>query len=192
MNVMQNVIKGDIYMVDFGQGIGSEIEGVRPAVIIQNNIGNKYSPITYVAPITYSMHKAKLMGNIVVSKEESSLPRDGLIDINQIRAIDKSRLNKYIGEVSNKTIEQFSNFMQFIVNGDYTMIKNNAATVTKYDDNDDVSIKTKTLQTLENFYSSYQRNNSFSSKFADNVFSSITDYAIVGIISFLLGLLFRK
>lgn len=187
---MQNIIKGDIYMVDFGQGIGSEIKGVRPAVIIQNNIGNKYSPITYVAPITYSMYKAKLMGNIVVSKEESSLPKDGLIDINQIRAIDKSRLNKYIGRVSNKTIEQFSNFMQFIVNGDRTMIKNNTAT--KYNDNNDVSIKTKTLQTLENFYSSYQRNNSFSSKFADNVFSSITDYAIVGIISFLLGLLFRK
>ncbi|WP_313232418.1 type II toxin-antitoxin system PemK/MazF family toxin [Tissierella praeacuta] len=186
-----DIKKGDIYIVDFGQGIGAEIKGVRPAVIIQNNIGNKYSPITYVAPMTSDTDKARLVGNIIISKEECSLPVDSVIDINQIRSVDKSRLGKCIGKVPDNIIHSFPSFMQFITDGDRMTIENNTTFITKSNNNnsiDNINIETETLKMLKNFYSDYRKDNSIISKFTDTIFSSIIGYLVVPIISFLLGL----
>lgn len=186
-----SIKKGEIYMVDLGEGVGSEIGGIRPAVIIQNDIGNKYSPITYVAPITSNIQKTNLIGNIFISKEESSLPVDSTIDINQIRAVDKSRLDKCVGKVPDNIIHRFSSFMQFIVDGDNTVMENNTKIATKYI-SDDTCIEMETNQILKEFYSNYKKDNSFPSKFIDSMLSSIIGHFIFPIITFLLGLFLSK
>ena len=83
------MIRGDIYYVKLGnEGIGSEQKGDRCAVIIQNNIGNKYSPTVIVALITSSMHKATLPTHVEINTSDSGVIRPSVIMCEQIRTID--------------------------------------------------------------------------------------------------------
>ena len=95
---MTRVIKrGQIYMADLEPVIGSEQGGVRPVVVIQNNVGNRFSPTVIAAPVT-----ARLKKNLPTHVKLTSpfLPRDSIVLMEQIRTIDKRRLIGYIGEVS--------------------------------------------------------------------------------------------
>lgn len=98
-----NVKRGDLYYADLSPVIGSEQGGVRPVVIIQNDVGNKYSPTVIIAPITSQMNKTKLPTHVSLSaNDEYGLPKNSVILLEQIRTIDKMRLKEKIGSFNDK------------------------------------------------------------------------------------------
>lgn len=97
------VRRGEIYFADMGEGVGSEQKGIRPVLILQNDVGNKYSPTTIVALITSISKKMNLPVHYEIRKELSHLPQDSVVLLEQIRTIDKKRLIK---KVSNLNEEQ--------------------------------------------------------------------------------------
>lgn len=102
----QVVKRGDIYYADLSPVIGSEQGGIRPVLIIQNDIGNKYSPTVIVAAITSQINKAKLPTHVEISSEEYGLNRDSVVLLEQIRTIDKRRLRDKIGHISDNLMIQ--------------------------------------------------------------------------------------
>lgn len=89
--------RGDIYYADLSPVVGSEQGGVRPVLVVQNDIGNRYSPTVIVAAITSQIHKGKLPTHIEISSTDYGLPKDSVILLEQIRTIDKKRLKEKIG-----------------------------------------------------------------------------------------------
>lgn len=100
--------RGQIWLVNLDPTIGHEINKSRPAVIIQNDIGNKYSPITIIAPITSQKIKTIYPIDALIPKQDSGLNVDSKAILNQIRAIDKKRLIKKIGNVNELALEQIN------------------------------------------------------------------------------------
>ena len=101
---MKDYLRGDMYYADLGRGIGSEQKGYRPVLIIQNDIGNKHSPTVIIASITSRVGvKAKLPTHYFVSTE-SGLEAPTIVLLEQIRTIDKKRLDSYIGHLSDAHI----------------------------------------------------------------------------------------
>ncbi|WP_427340369.1 type II toxin-antitoxin system PemK/MazF family toxin [Caloranaerobacter sp. DY30410] len=100
------VKRGDIYYADLSPVIGSEQGGVRPVLIIQNDIGNKYSPTVIVAAITSQINKAKLPTHIEISATDYGLPKDSVVLLEQIRTIDKKRLREKIGFFDEDMMEK--------------------------------------------------------------------------------------
>mgnify|MGYP001560229226 FL=1 len=98
--------RGEVVLVNFDPVKGSEQKGIRPALVIQNNVYNKYSPITIVAPITSKLYKKEYPTNVSLSKEDSKLGRDSTILLNQIKTIDKSRIIKKISSLSKEIIDK--------------------------------------------------------------------------------------
>lgn len=90
------VRRGDIYFADLSPVVGSEQGGIRPVLIIQNDVGNKYSPTIICAAITSQMNKAKLPTHIPLSAAEYALPKDSVILLEQVRTIDKQRLKEKV------------------------------------------------------------------------------------------------
>lgn len=91
--------KGDIFLANLEPITGSEQGGIRPCLIIQNNYGNKYSPVTIIAAITSKIFSKELPTNVFISKKDSSLEKDSTILLNQIRTIDKRRIIKKLGSL---------------------------------------------------------------------------------------------
>lgn len=107
--IAENIKRGEIYYADLSPVVGSEQGGVRPVLIIQNDIGNKYSPTVIVCAITSQLSKAKLPTHIELSCKEYNLPKDSVCLLEQIRTLDKKRLQEkvaYIGEQKMKQIER--------------------------------------------------------------------------------------
>lgn len=103
------VKRGDIFYADLSPVIGSEQGGVRPVLVIQNDVGNKYSPTVIVAAITSQINKAKLPTHIEISGSEHGLTKDSVVLLEQIRTIDKKRLKEKTGHADNRlcnSIEQ--------------------------------------------------------------------------------------
>ena len=100
------VRRGDIFYADLSPVIGSEQGGVRPVLVVQNDIGNKYSPTIIVAAITSQINKAKLPTHIEITAEEYGLPKDSVILLEQIRTIDKKRLKEKIGFLSSEMMKK--------------------------------------------------------------------------------------
>lgn len=98
--------RGEIVLVNFEPIKGSEQGGVRPSLIIQNDIFNKYSPTTIVAPITSKIFKKEYPTNVIIKKTESKLNLDSTILLNQIKTIDKLRIIKKIGTLDNFTMSK--------------------------------------------------------------------------------------
>ncbi len=97
---MVEIKRSDIFLVNFEPSFGSEQGRIRPALIIQNNILNKYSPLTIVAPITSKIYDKDYPTNVLISKKDSKLNKDSTILLNQIRAVDKKRIIKKIGLIN--------------------------------------------------------------------------------------------
>lgn len=97
--------RGDIYYADLSPVIGSEQDGVRPVVIIQNDIGNKYSPTVIVIAIT-SKIKSRLPTHIPIEGAKYGLDKDSVILAEQIRTLDKTRLKEKVGSLDNLTLEK--------------------------------------------------------------------------------------
>ena len=89
--------RGDIVLVNLEPATGSEQGGIRPCLIIQNNLGNKYSPTTIIAPITSKKFSREFPTNVSLLKESSNLNKDSTILFNQIATIDKKRIIKKLG-----------------------------------------------------------------------------------------------
>lgn len=106
---MKDYLRGDMYYADLGRGIGSEQKGYRPVLIIQNNVGNKHSPTVIIAAITSRVGvKAKLPTHYFVNTE-SGLGAPSIVLLEQIRTIDKKRLDSYIGHLSDTHIVNINN-----------------------------------------------------------------------------------
>ena len=99
------VKRGDIFYADLSPVVGSEQGGVRPVLIVQNDIGNKYSPTVIVAAITSRINKAKMPTHIEIKGDEYGLSKDSVILLEQIRTIDKKRLKERIGHMDEAVIE---------------------------------------------------------------------------------------
>ena len=100
--------KGDVFMVDLSPVVGSEQGGLRPAVIVQNDVGNKFSPTTIVACVTSKLHKAKLPTHIELNSAYCSLKQDSILLLEQIRTIDKSRLKEKICSLPNDVLDKMN------------------------------------------------------------------------------------
>lgn len=103
--------RGDLYYADLSPVVGSEQGGIRPVLVIQNDIGNKYSPTVIAAAITSKLNKAKLPTHIELSSREYGLEKDSVVLLEQIRTIDKSRLKEKIGELNNFTMAKVNRAM---------------------------------------------------------------------------------
>lgn len=97
--------KGDVYYADLTPVIGSEQGGIRPVVIIQNNVGNRYSPTVIVAAVTSRTGKHQLPTHIKLERSFPGLHRDSIIMLEQVRTIDRSRLREYIGRLGGMTMQ---------------------------------------------------------------------------------------
>ncbi len=98
--------RGEIVLVNFEPVKGSEQGGIRPALVIQNNIYNKYSPTTIVAPITSKAYKKEYPTNVFLYKTDSNLNKDSNILLNQIKTIDKSRIIRKISLLDKEIIDK--------------------------------------------------------------------------------------
>lgn len=99
------VKRGDIFYADLSPVVGSEQGGVRPVLIVQNDIGNKYSPTVICAAITSQMNKAKLPTHIELNSGSCLLAKDSVILLEQIRTIDKKRLREKICHLDNELMQ---------------------------------------------------------------------------------------
>ena len=111
-NLNSEIRRGDLYYADLSPVVGSEQGGVRPVLIIQNNIGNKYSPTVIVAAITSQINKAKLPTHIEIAANEYGLNKDSVILLEQIRTIDKKRLREKIGCLDKSMMLKIDNSLQ--------------------------------------------------------------------------------
>ena len=100
------VKRGDIFYADLSPVVGSEQGGIRPVIIIQNDMGNKYSPTVICAAITSQINKAKLPTHIEISAERYNLVKDSVILLEQIRTIDKKRLREKICTIDDELMMQ--------------------------------------------------------------------------------------
>jgi len=96
--------RGDMFYADLSPVVGSEQGGIRPVLIIQNDMGNKYSPTVIAAAITSQTGKSKLPTHIEIGAKENGLKADSIVLAEQIRTIDKSRLKEKIGHIDDKEV----------------------------------------------------------------------------------------
>jgi len=103
------VKRGDIYYADLSPVVGSEQGGLRPVLIVQNDVGNKYSPTVIAAAITSQVSKNRLPTHIDVLADSFGLAKDSVILLEQIRTIDKSRLRERMGKLDSGTMSAVDN-----------------------------------------------------------------------------------
>lgn len=101
-----NIKRGDIFYADLSPVVGSEQGGLRPVLIVQNDVGNKYSPTVIAAAITSQMTKTRLPTHIDVYAENFGLSRDSVILLEQIRTIDKRRLREKMGHIDDGLMQK--------------------------------------------------------------------------------------
>ena len=101
-----NVKRGDIFYADLSPVVGSEQGGLRPVLIVQNDVGNKYSPTVIAAAITSKMSKAKLPTHIAIDAVQYHMVKDSVILLEQLRTIDKSRLKDKICHLDDQILNK--------------------------------------------------------------------------------------
>ncbi len=104
-----NIKRGDIYYADLSPVVGSEQGGVRPVLIVQNNVGNRFSPTVIAAAITSRQSKAKLPTHIPLHANTSGLTKDSVVLLEQVRTIDKRRLKEKMGSVDDASMSAVDN-----------------------------------------------------------------------------------
>ncbi|MBQ3493962.1 MAG: type II toxin-antitoxin system PemK/MazF family toxin [Clostridia bacterium] len=103
--------RGDVFYADLSPVVGSEQGGFRPVLVVQNDVGNKYSPTIIVAAITSQLTKAKLPTHIELDKSSYNLPKDSVILLEQLRTIDKRRLQEKITSLNGFKMKQVEKAM---------------------------------------------------------------------------------
>ena len=104
-----NIKRGEIYYADLSPVIGSEQGGVRPVLIVQNDVGNRYSPTVIAAAITSQKDKAKLPTHIELNAESCGLAKNSVVLLEQVRTIDKKRLKERMGMLDNSSMYKIDN-----------------------------------------------------------------------------------
>lgn len=107
---MKKVKRGDIYYADLSPVVGSEQGGKRPVIVVQNNTGNEFSPTVIVAVLTSKLKK-RLPTHIDIISGEGNLAMDSTVLLEQIKTIDKTRLKKYIGSVTEQKMGEINQAM---------------------------------------------------------------------------------
>lgn len=100
------VKRGDIYYADLSPVTGSEQGGLRPVLIVQNDVGNKFSPTVIAAAITSQINKAKLPTHIEITATEHGVTKDSVVLMEQVRTIDKKRLREHVGQLNEVLMKQ--------------------------------------------------------------------------------------
>ncbi|MDW7672989.1 MAG: type II toxin-antitoxin system PemK/MazF family toxin [Bacillota bacterium] len=106
------VKRGEIFYAQLNPVLGSEQGGLRPVLILQNDVGNQYSPTTIVAAITSQISKAKLPTHVEITAKASGLEKDSVILLEQIRTIDKLRLTDKVTSLDEKTMEKVAKALE--------------------------------------------------------------------------------
>ncbi len=109
---MTKIRRGDVFFAELDPVIGSEQGGVRPVLIIQNDVGNQHSPTTIVAAITGQMCKAKLPTHVDLAGRENGLSKNSVVLVEQVRTIDKKRLKERICTLDKNIMEQVDQALQ--------------------------------------------------------------------------------
>ena len=103
---MNTIKRGDIFYADLSPVIGSEQGGLRPVLIVQNDVGNRYSPTVIAAAITSRMTKTRLPTHIDIYASDAGLSKDSVVLLEQIRTIDKQRLKEKMGHLSDRMMAE--------------------------------------------------------------------------------------
>ena len=101
----KQVHRGELFYCDLGTTLGSEQGGIRPVLILQNDVGNRFSPTTIVAPLTTKLGKAILPTHVLI-KQQQGLTSDSIVLLEQIRTIDKNRLRGFVGTLDQNTMSE--------------------------------------------------------------------------------------
>lgn len=120
-----NIKRGDIYYADLSPVVGSEQGGVRPVLIVQNDVGNRFSPTVIAAAITSQQSKANLPTHIQLGADNSGLMKDSVVLLEQIRTIDKRRLKEKMGCLDNNSMNMVDRAItiSFGLGGDNTVMQ---------------------------------------------------------------------
>ena len=109
---MMSVKRGEIYYADLSPVVGSEQGGIRPVLIVQNDIGNKHSPTVIAAAITSKKEKSALPTHISVQAASCGLAKDSVVLLEQVRTLDKRRLKERMGELYSNSMSQVNDALQ--------------------------------------------------------------------------------
>lgn len=109
------VKRGDVFYADLSPVVGSEQGGVRPVLVIQNDIGNRFSPTVIVAAITAQIQKAKLPTHVEIEAKTHGMERDSVVLLEQIRTIDKQRLTDKITHLEEESMRKVDEALQISV-----------------------------------------------------------------------------
>ena len=112
---MVTVKRGDIFFAELSPVVGSEQGGIRPVQIIQNDIGNQYSPTTIVAAITSQITKAKIPTHVEITTGQSGLLKDSVVLAEQLRTIDKKRLKEKVSNVDDELMKKVDHALEISV-----------------------------------------------------------------------------
>lgn len=107
-----NIRRGDIYYADLSPVVGSEQGGIRPVLIVQNDVGNRFSPTVIAAAITSQKDKTKLPTHIQLESSTSRLAKDSIILLEQIRTLDKRRLKEHMGHLDDNAMNRVDQALQ--------------------------------------------------------------------------------
>ena len=113
------VKRGDIFYADLSPVVGSEQGGTRPVLVVQNDVGNKYSPTVIAAAITSQINKAKMPTHIELPGDEYGLSKNSVILAEQVRTIDKRRLKERIGRLDDILMTQIDTALKVSLGIDY-------------------------------------------------------------------------
>ena len=107
-----DIRRGDIFYADLSPVVGSEQGGVRPVLIVQNDVGNRFSPTVIAAAITSQKDKARLPTHIRVNSVGSGLAKDSVVLLEQIRTLDKRRLKEHMGRLDERSMDRVDQALQ--------------------------------------------------------------------------------
>ena len=108
----ENVRRGDIFYADLSPVVGSEQGGVRPVLIVQNDVGNRFSPTVIAAAITSQRDKTELPTHIQLDTSGSGLAKDSIVLLEQIRTLDKRRLKEHMGRLDEQSMRRVEGALQ--------------------------------------------------------------------------------
>lgn len=110
MDTQQNIVRrGEIYYADLSPVVGSEQGGMRPVLIVQNDVGNRYSPTVIAAAITSQQNKARLPTHIEIEARTYGLSKDSIVLLEQVRTLDKRRLREKMGCLDERAMQRVDN-----------------------------------------------------------------------------------
>lgn len=109
------VRRGDVFYADLSPVVGSEQGGIRPVLVVQNNVGNKYSPTIIVAAITSQTNKSRMPTHVKVNDPSIGLPKESVVLLEQIRTIDKKRLREKVGRFNDDLMRRVDESLQVSV-----------------------------------------------------------------------------